>query len=370
VHQGVDIFERLAVDWRAKDDALRASLKTSLGASHATYLGVWESDRLIVAAGQTAFPGLRPTPLRLQLERDRARMSFPGLFPGPGDRPVADSAPAGMKLPVDRVFVVEFVPTQAQALVRRALLGLFLSSSAAALLMSAAAVLWQLGRRTDCMRGELARREQLAQLGAMSAVLAHEIRNPLSSLKGNAQLLAENPNDGRVSARIERVVRDAVRLETLTNDLLQFAQSGAVQRSPTSPARVLEAASLTVDSTRVQILTAGAPDRWSLDAGRMEQVLVNLLDNALRVTPTNLKVVAEVARSGDELVYAVRDRGPGVPASERSRIFEPFHTTRVQGTGLGLAVARRIVGLHGGRIEVDDAPDHGAVFRVSIPAEF
>ena len=85
------------------------------------------------------------------------------------------------------------------------------------------------------------------------------------------------------------------------------------------------------------------------------------------VTPAGEKVSVDVGCDGDALVFTVRDHGPGVPPSERSRIFEPFHTTRAQGTGLGLALARRIVKLHGGQIDVDDAPGGGALFRVRIP---
>ncbi len=217
------------------------------------------------------------------------------------------------------------------------------------------------------MREELERKEHLARLGAMSAVMAHEIRNPLASLKGHAQLLAEEPHDERTTRQIERVLKDAIRLEALTNDLLQFARSGSVKASPSSPVEVLEAATLAVDTKRVCVSATGAPERWALDPGRMEQVLVNLLDNALRVTPADKSVSADVASAGKELVYTVRDHGPGVPAAERGRIFDAFHTTSVRGTGLGLAVARRIVELHGGRIEVDDAASGGAVFRVRLP---
>ncbi|HEY3592896.1 MAG TPA: ATP-binding protein, partial [Polyangiaceae bacterium] len=252
--------------------------------------------------------------------------------------------------------------------VRRALGGLVLSAGAAIVLMSAAVVLWHFGRRTERMRADLERQEHLARLGAMSAVLAHEIRNPLASLKGNAQLLAEDLGSPRTLIRVDRVVKAAIRLEELTNDLLHFARSGAVHTAPTSPAGVLESAALTMATERILLSLSGAPSSWKLDAGRMEQVLVNLLDNALKVTPDGQQVLAEVRRSGSDLVYAVHDHGPGVPESERGRIFEPFHTTSVRGTGLGLAVARRIVELHGGRIEVEDDPQGGAVFRVLIPA--
>jgi two-component system sensor histidine kinase HydH len=100
----------------------------------------------------------------------------------------------------------------------------------------------------------------------------------------------------------------------------------------------------------------------------MQQVLVNLLENALAVTPPGRAVVASVAAEGAALVFAVRDHGPGVSEAERAQIFEPFHTTKTQGTGLGLAVAKRITELHGGRIEIEDAAGGGARFRVVIPA--
>jgi signal transduction histidine kinase len=367
-HEGMAIFERLSIDWTSGDQVLSEELAAGLPDPQAMFLGVWESDRLVANAGKTEFPDLGPTPFKLQLDRNRARMSFPGLYKGPRDHPVPKSTFVGLRLPTDRVFVVEFIPHAAQALARRALAGLILASSVAILLTSAAAILWRVGRRGEQLRLELERKEHLARLGAMSAVLAHEIRNPLASLKGHAQLLAEEPHDARTAAQIDRVVKDAIRLEVLTNDLLQFARSGSVQASPSSPTEVLESAALAVDAGRVRVTAEGAPDRWSLDPGRMEQVLVNLLDNALRVTPADKKVMAEVVSSGKELVYTVRDHGPGVPPAQRARIFDAFHTTNVRGTGLGLAVARRIVELHGGRIEVDDGPEGGAVFRVRLPA--
>jgi two-component system sensor histidine kinase HydH len=369
-HQGLEIFRRLPIDWRVGKDVLRDELTHAVGAGGAAYLGLWESEHLLASAGQAEFSDLMPTPLRLQVGRDHARMSFPGLFLGSPDRKAPGFAPSRSEgtLASDRIVVLEFEPTMARQLVRRALAGLLLSSSAAVLLLMAAVVLWHLGRRAQLMEAEFERQRHLAKLGAMSAVLAHEIRNPLSSLKGHAQLLAENPRGPRTEPRIERIVAGALRLEALTNDLLDFARSGAVHPTRTSPLKILEAAASTTEPDRIELSFSEAPESWSLDPVRMEQVLVNLLSNALAVTPKGAAVSANVARFGDELVYAVRDRGPGVPASERAQIFEPFHTTRVRGTGLGLAVARRIVELHRGHIEVDDAPDGGAVFRVHIPA--
>jgi two-component system sensor histidine kinase HydH len=200
----------------------------------------------------------------------------------------------------------------------------------------------------------------------MSAVLAHEIRNPLASLKGHAQLLVENL-DGRDRdrAKAERVVDEAVRLERLTNDLLEFARTGRIERTPCDPAGVLRDAAAAMDADRITVVADGAPPRWSLDAGRMQQVLANLLGNALDAAP-GAPVTATVAADGGRLVYRVRDRGPGLPG-DVADLFEPFHTTRVKGVGLGLTVARRLVELHGGTIAARDHPAGGAELTVSIP---
>jgi two-component system sensor histidine kinase HydH len=118
---------------------------------------------------------------------------------------------------------------------------------------------------------------------------------------------------------------------------------------------------------RVSLDVGAAPPTWHLDAARVEQVLINLIENALSVTPGTERIEATVSVDGDALVYTVRDHGPGVPVGERGRIFEPFHTTKLRGTGLGLPVAKRIIDLHHGRIDVVDADGGGALFRVYLP---
>lgn len=108
-----------------------------------------------------------------------------------------------------------------------------------------------------------------------------------------------------------------------------------------------------------------------MDAARMEQVLINLLANAVQASSEGGAIDAEVAREGDQLVYRVRDRGEGLGAlseAELEALFEPFRTERVRGTGLGLAVARRIVEAHGGRITAANHPEGGALFTVRLPA--
>jgi len=256
----------------------------------------------------------------------------------------------------------------AQQMIARAQRALIISGTTAGLLLILGLLAFEWLRRRERLAVRLERERHLATLGEMSAVLAHEIRNPLASLKGHAQLLAESlPAGDRARAKADRVVAEAKRIETLTTDLLDFVKTGAVHPAPTNPSALLERASQQVPGATIELDTSAAPDSWSLDGDRMEQVLSNLLRNAAEASPAGKPVDARVTSSAEGLCYEVRDFGAGIPENQLRAIFEPFHTTRTRGTGLGLAVSRRIVELHGGHIAAQNHPGGGALFRVFIP---
>ena len=264
--------------------------------------------------------------------------------------------------------VIELEPVQANELRDSAALTLGVGALAAAILLGVAIVLVRREARRHAEERKRERERRLASLGEMSAILAHEIKNPLASLKGNAQLLsAMLPAGEKPRAKAERVVDEAVRLEQLTNDLLKFVRTGELRRAPTDPAALVREAASSVAGEgqgRVLVDTGAAPAAWSLDPGRMREVIVNLVDNAVAAgTPVHAAVRADRGR----LVIEVADRGPGVPEEDRERIFEPFFTGKTQGTGLGLAVVRRVIEQHGGTISVLANPGGGALFRAEIP---
>src|SRR6185503_4686330 len=192
-------------------------------------------------------------------------------------------------------FLIEVEPVQANQLRDAATLTLGVGGLAAAALLGVAFVLIRREARRQADARD--REHRLASLGEMSAVLAHEIKNPLASLKGNAQLLARMlPGGDKPRAKADRVVDEAVRLEQLTNDLLQFVRTGTITRTPIDPAALARDAAAAVrrkhDPTAEdsQVIGAGpaitvdasrAPARWSLDAGRIREVVINLLDNAV-----------------------------------------------------------------------------------------
>jgi two-component system sensor histidine kinase HydH len=262
--------------------------------------------------------------------------------------------------------VIEFDPRAARDLqsTARSTLAVGAVGASAFLVIALVLVRWLL--RREAAERRLAQERRLASLGRMSAVLAHEIRNPLASLKGNAQLLARALPEGEKSrAKAERVVDEAVRLEALTNDLLEFAKTGELRRADVDPADLARDVALAHDTQRIELDTDRAPSRWSLDRDRIRQVLLNLVDNALQAGEGRIDL--SVRERAGRLIFVVRDRGPGIPGEDLDRIFEPFFTRRTQGTGLGLAISRRLVELHGGAISAANADGGGAVFTVELP---
>lgn len=318
-------------------------------------------DELLTAVGDTASTAAHD--IRVLLGADgRALMRrplhrMPPPLPGPGGPP----PPRGPAF-----IVLEFEPQVATAVIARARRDLLVSLAVAAALLVSAAVYWRLQRRARITEASLLERRHLALLGEMSAVLAHEIRNPLASLKGHAQLLEEQlAGDDRRQAKARRIVDEAVRLERLTTSLLDFVRAGQVARVRSDPRALVRRAVDITDPVRITVDDHTAPDAWSLDPTRVEQALVNLLRNALQASDTPVEL--SVRREDGGLVFLVADRGPGVPPAVRERLFQPFVTGRTQGTGLGLAVVRRVAELHGGTIAAVSRTGGGASFRLWIP---
>jgi two-component system sensor histidine kinase HydH len=277
---------------------------------------------------------------------------------GPGDH--------GPPPPGPRRLLIEFEPIQARQIEGLAQRTLWVAVIALPAFLGGALLLLHLVRQREQLLQRLEHERRLAALGEMTAVIAHEIRNPLASLKGHAQLLARSLADDARHAKAERVVREAVRLQELSSDLLDYARSGALEPRPVDPRIVLQDSAEAVDPERIVLHTEGAPDRWRLDPARMRQALGNLLRNAIQASPEGAQVDASVFADAGRLVFEVRDRGPGIAAGDEERIFEPFYTSKARGTGLGLSLVERIVKQHGGTVGAGSCPEGGAVLRITL----
>jgi two-component system sensor histidine kinase HydH len=273
----------------------------------------------------------------------------------------------GVDEPVSAV-VVEFEPLVANRL-RDEIVILFAVTAATGLVVIGFA-LWMVrgARQREKLQSELERGRRLAALGEMSSVIAHEVRNPLASLKGHAQLLVEAlPEAGPARTKADRVVSEAGRLERLTSDLLEFVKSGELRRSATDARALVDDAVAEVGAGRVDVTAGGELGGWSLDPARLRQAIVNVVQNAVQASPADKRIDVAVDGKADALVIAVKDRGPGFPKGEEQSMFEPFNTRRNKGIGLGLAIARRMVELHGGSIAAAARAGGGAEVTITVP---
>lgn len=219
------------------------------------------------------------------------------------------------------------------------------------------------------------RAERLAYLGRVAAGLAHEIRNPLSSISASAELLRDAPGLGQEDRKLcEIIQREATRLNDLVGDMLDLAKPRKPELAPTDVAAVARdvvtlASRLGRAGRDVQIVYEGpqpsdAPVVVEADAGQLRQVLWNLVRNGVQATAPGNQVTVRVSEGAQGVQFEVIDQGVGIPADSAEQVFEAFYTTRSQGVGIGLAVVKRIVDDHGWSIRVHSQPGEGSCFRV------
>jgi two-component system sensor histidine kinase HydH len=230
---------------------------------------------------------------------------------------------------------------------------------------------------------QLAAAEKQLLLARLLARLAHEIRNPLSSLDIHVQLLEEDLTHlapqvkERAAGRFEIIHGELHRLENIVKHFLRLAGPSALDLQALEIARILghvckllrpEAAARGIEITLV--VGEGLPAMIG-DPGQLTQALINLVINAIQAVDRNGRIEVSAAL-GDEagvLRVQVLDTGPGLPSDRLATVFEPFFTTKAEGSGLGLWIAQQIVLAHGGAIEVANAPSGGALFTLHLPVE-
>lgn len=225
------------------------------------------------------------------------------------------------------------------------------------------------------MRERVRKADRLAAVGELSAGIAHELRNPLASISGSIEMLYhELALDGENRRLMELIMRESDRLDRIISDFLEFARLRTPRRVPAKLFRCIEDVVTLVrqnaeKSTGVTIRTTcdpALPDVW-MDDEQMRQVFMNLAVNACEAMGAGGTLDVAAERAGDHKVrIAFKDSGPGIDPEGLERMFEPFFTTKDGGTGLGLAMANKIVSAHGGAIEFRNA-ERGAVFTIVLP---
>lgn len=224
----------------------------------------------------------------------------------------------------------------------------------------------------------LIRNERLAAIGRMSAHVTHEVRNPLSSIGLNAELLEdlttklEGPNGAESQALCRAIVREVDRLSAITEEYLRFARLPRPELREEAPETLLASLASFVRrdceaaGVKLQLVLPALP-KIHLDADQIRQAVLNLLRNAKESMPQGGELTLSAEHVDDTLIIHVRDTGVGIAPENVARIFDPFYSTKLTGTGLGLALTQQIVAEHGGQIRVNSKVGVGSDLSIVLP---
>lgn len=229
---------------------------------------------------------------------------------------------------------------------------------------------------TDDQSAAAEKRDLLARLLGR---LAHEIRNPLSSLDIHVQLLEEDlgtlapQTREQLTSRLDIIHGELHRLESIVESFLRLAGPSTLDLEPVEIAKLAkhvcdllqpEAAAREIE-IRTTVATPGPVLR--ADPVRLTQALLNLVINAMQAVERKGRIEVSAAGNGDAVMISVRDSGPGIPPENLLAIFDPYFTTKPEGSGLGLWIAQQIVTAHGGTLKAQNAAGEGAVFTMTLP---
>ena len=224
-------------------------------------------------------------------------------------------------------------------------------------------------------QGHLVEKTRMATMGELAAMVAHETRNPLGALSTCLQLFRRRVTGEDEDAELLDIMQAEVRrLTDIVSDFLAYGRPRPLRIEPVNLPELIRSLLTLLDRDRqvgrhVRVSTSFDPDVKTVpaDAAQFRQILWNLLLNAAQALDGDGELSVRTSGREDRVDVAVADTGPGIPSATLARIFDPFFTTRTNGSGLGLAVVKRIVDEHGGEIRVDSRPGEGTTVVVSLP---
>ncbi len=220
--------------------------------------------------------------------------------------------------------------------------------------------------------------ERLAELGTLTGGLAHELKNPLSTISLNLQLLredlsTEDPVNSRIATRIATVQREAARLKDILDDFLRYGGKMELERRPTDLNELCEdlvdffLPQVQLQKIALRLKTLPEPVMADIDPKLIKQAVLNLMINALQAMGEGGEIMLVVSRTPQWGVIDVIDTGSGIPEDVREMIFVAYYSTKRTGTGLGLAMTHRIIEEHGGRISFRSESGKGTDFTLQLP---
>ncbi|MCD6525397.1 MAG: PAS domain S-box protein, partial [Desulfuromonas sp.] len=223
------------------------------------------------------------------------------------------------------------------------------------------------------MNEEMAQSKRLAAIGEMGASIAHEIRNPLAGISGAAQMLLKNMKDNpRQVAILNEIIVLVFRIENTVNQMLDYARAWTPNQTLITPMQLLKEVGTeaeTLENFKLIDFEFSGDDSTAipLDEDLIRQVLWNMFKNAAESMPEGGTIVNHVSLDDEELVITIKDNGVGIDEETIEKLFTPFFTTKLYGTGLGLPICQRIIEAHNGTIKINSAVGKGTVISLRFP---
>lgn len=225
------------------------------------------------------------------------------------------------------------------------------------------------------LQDEIRRKEKLAAIGGLAAGVAHEIRNPLSSIKGIASYYRDKFEDGSEDKQMAGIMIEEVdRLNRVISELLEFTRPARLEPKPVDINKLVEHSARLIQqeakakNIQVQLHPGPGSVEANVDPDRLTQCFLNVYLNALQAMENSGKLTITTAiRNKTHVIIDIKDTGPGISADDVDKIFDPYFTTKPKGTGLGLAIVHKIIDAHQGQIKVRSTPGRGTVFSIVLP---
>lgn len=246
-------------------------------------------------------------------------------------------------------------------------------------LVGAAALIRDISGVKSLEQGTL-RKERLAYLGTFAASVAHEIRNPLSGMRGAAQLLSRKVSDPALSEYLEVIMKEADRLNAILNGMLDFARPARLRKKPFNIHKALDSVVLLMDDSPGLIARSYDPSLPEIpgDEDQLKQVFLNLVKNSKEALAEGGAIhiatraitdfhLVEGKGQGRMVSVEIKDNGCGIKPEDLEKIFTPFFTTKAGGSGLGMAITLKIIKEHGGHLKIDSTPGRGTTVTVYLP---
>jgi signal transduction histidine kinase len=248
-------------------------------------------------------------------------------------------------------------------------------SSTLVILLSVLALLayWSRVRlSTTQIRAQLAQQGMIAERGLTAAVLAHEIRNPLAALRFQLHSLRRTSDPERIAQTADTIDGELLRIQTLVTDYLEHEKAATLRSQPVDLYRACRDLQMLLNEllrstgTRLTIIAPQSPVRAACDPHALRQVLLNIVLNAQQAMGRLGQITISIGTENNQAVLSISDTGPGLPDSVKENLFKPFQSTKVEGTGIGLALVKRFADNFGGSVTVDTS-SNGTTFKLTLP---